>query len=283
MKDIQGRLLEDIDQYNCLYAITEICTGDPVVRQGQATFSLEGNSAWPDLGGWIKHPTEGLQNGSVKTNNVGSNVYSCELSFNLLSGVFGGASEKYIPMSVMEGMQIEIQLDNCANVVKYQFVPFPATGGFNVNASAVQLLALTSAPVGQRGYYTSHNVRDDAANADIEARLYQQNLDWSIDTQSYELQRGTQALISYQIKNPVLYLSVLDVEPSVNSELIRAAKDKSDGMVRIQTFSWLTFSTQIQPNTTGLFQWTIPVSVTSMKSIFFKITPTSNYNNFNRL
>ena len=96
VKDIQGRLLEDIDQYNCLYAITEICTGDPVVRQGRATFGLEGNSAWPDLGGWIKHPTEGLQNSSVKTNNAASNVYSCELSFNLLSGVFGGASKKYI-------------------------------------------------------------------------------------------------------------------------------------------------------------------------------------------
>jgi hypothetical protein len=89
--------------------------------------------------------------------------------------------------------------------------------------------------------------------------------------------------ISYQIKNPVLYLSVLDVEPSVNAELIRAAKDKADGMVRIQTFSWLTFSTQIQPYTTGLFQWTIPVSVTSMKSIFFTITPTNNYNDMNRL
>ena len=33
IKDIQGRVLEDIDQYNMLYAITEICTGDPVTRQ----------------------------------------------------------------------------------------------------------------------------------------------------------------------------------------------------------------------------------------------------------
>ena len=28
VKDIQGRLLEDIDQYNCLYVITEICKAD---------------------------------------------------------------------------------------------------------------------------------------------------------------------------------------------------------------------------------------------------------------
>ena len=183
----------------------------------------------------------------------------------------------------MEGMQIEIQLDNCANVVKYQFVPFPSTGGYNTNASAQQLNVQTGAPLGARGYFQSHLDRTNGANADVQIQNFQPNVGWSIDTLNYELQAGTQSLISYQIKNPVLYLSVLDVEPSVNSELIRAAKDKSDGMVRIQTFSWLTFSTQIQPNTTGLFQWTIPVSVTSMKSIFFTLTPTTNYNNINRL
>ena len=37
-------------------------------------------------------------------------------------------SDNYILISVMEGMQIEIRLDNCANVV-YQFIPFPTTGG----------------------------------------------------------------------------------------------------------------------------------------------------------
>ena len=46
VKDIQGRLLEDIDQYNCLYAITEICTADPTVRQHRAMFGLEGNLSW---------------------------------------------------------------------------------------------------------------------------------------------------------------------------------------------------------------------------------------------
>ena len=76
----------------------------------------------------------------------------------------------------MEGLQIEIQLDNCANVVKYQFVAYPATSGHN------------------------NNEREDGANADTEMHYYQPNLDWSIDTQSYELQPGTQALISYQKK-----------------------------------------------------------------------------------
>ena len=59
--------------------------------------------------GWVvKHPTEGIHNGSMKPNAVAANVFSCELSFNFLSAVLGGASEKYIPMSIMEGMQIEL-------------------------------------------------------------------------------------------------------------------------------------------------------------------------------
>jgi len=283
VKDIQGRLLEDIDQYNCLYAITEICTADPTSRQHRSTFNLEGNNTWADLGGWIKHPTDGLLNGSVKTHGNAVNTYSCELSFNLLSAVFGGACDKYIPMSVMEGMQIELQLDNCANVVKYQFEAFPGVGGYSANANSNTLNGNTFAAAGARGYYGSHSTRSNVGVSDQQAGYYQPNIDWSDETRAFELNAVTAAQISYQIKNPVLYLSVLDVEPSVNAELIRAAKDRSDGMVRIQTFSWLTFSTQVQPNTTGLFQWTIPVSVTSMKSIFFTITPTVNYNNMNRL
>ena len=114
------------------------------------------------------------------------------------------------------------------------------------------------APLHFRGHYVNHTERSNAAQSDIEITAYQPNTLWSVETMSFELQYPVASQILYQIKNPVLYLSVLDVEPSVNSELIRAAKDKADGMVRIQTFSWLTFSTQVQLNTTpdccnGLF------------------------------
>ena len=187
-------------------------------------------------------------------NDAGFNTYSCELS-----AVFGGACEKYIPMSVMEGMQIELQLDNCANIVKYQFEAFPATGGYNALASANNLAVAARAPLQANGYYDSQNIRNNVANSLIEAHRYQPNLEWNDELLCWDLMPVVTSQISYQMKNSVLDLSVLDVEPSVNAELIRAAKDRSDGMVRIQTFSWLTFSTQVQPYTTGLFQWTIPV------------------------
>ena len=126
------------------------------------------------MGGWIKHPKDGLQNGNTKVNANAVNTYSCELSFNLLSAVFGGACEKYIPMSVMEGMQIELQLDNCANVVKYQFEAFPDTGGYNPLANANNLLVATRCPLDAvTGLFDSHLTHTNAANSTLEACRYQ--------------------------------------------------------------------------------------------------------------
>ena len=58
-------------------------------------------------------------------------------------------------------------------------------------------------------------------------------------------------------------MSCLDVQPAVNAALIKAAKDPRDGLIRIQTFSWVSFSTMVAGATTGTFQWQIPVSVTT--------------------
>ena len=52
-------------------------------------------------------------------------------------------------------------------------------------------------------------------------------------------------------------------------------------MIRIQTFSWQTFAIQISPNITGKFQWQIPVSVTSIKSLFFVLENSTTTNDMN--
>ena len=55
--DTSGNLLESIDHYNALYAITELCTGEPDVRKGQGRFTMEcmtindydrGSAVWPE-------------------------------------------------------------------------------------------------------------------------------------------------------------------------------------------------------------------------------------------
>ena len=62
-----------------------------------------------------------------------------------------------------------------------------------------------------------------------------------------------------------------------------AAKDPKDCMVRIQTFSWQTFSAYIPGTHTRLYSWTIPVSVTSMKIIFFTLANQNFVGNMNFL
>ena len=72
-----------------------------------------------------------------------------------------------------------------------------------------------------------------------------------------------------------MLLNCLAVEPVINSTLINAAKDPRDRLIRIQTFSWTTFATQIAAGLVGNFQWQIPVSATSLKTLFFVMTDQS--------
>ena len=90
-----------------------------------------------------------------------------------------------------------------------------------------------------------------------------------------EFEKEVQQNISYDVINPRLLMNCLDVDPVVNSTLINAAKDTRDGLIRIQTFGWTTFATQITAGLTGNYQWQIPVSVTSLKSLFFVKTDQS--------
>ena len=89
------------------------------------------------------------------------------------------------------------------------------------------------------------------------------------------MKKPFQANISYKVLKLLLLLNCLAVEPVINSTLINAAKDPRDRLIRIQTFSWATFATQIAAGLVGNFQWQIPVSATSLKSLFFVMTDQS--------
>ena len=78
-------------------------------------------------------------------------------------------------------------------------------------------------------------------------------------------------------------MSCLDVEPAENAALIKAAKDPRDGLIRIQTFIWVSFSTMVLGSTAGMFQWQNPVSVTSNRSILFTFSQHTSMNNMNDL
>jgi hypothetical protein len=303
VKDVQGRVLEDIDQYNMVYAITEICTNDSMVRDRRGMFHMESAAsnngtglANTDTGGWIRHWKHGFHNGYsvpsefATTTGAVAQTVSFDVTFTPLSAVFGGACDKYLPLSVMEGIEIHLQLETPANCIKYQFVPFSsanASGLASVSAgldfatnSAAPVQAVTKfitsriAPVSQAAALTAAQTFSTLCTASLTA---------TDGTIGYGLSAAAQQSITYTVKNPVLLLSCLDVEPSVNAVLINAAKDPRDGMIRIQTFSWMTTATSILGSQLGEFSWVIPVNVTSLKSIFFTFTNTSTLNNMNYL
>ena len=98
-----------------LYAVAELCTGVPQVRQTRGRFTMEcctfedfelGTPLWP-----VRLPKDTNQ------------PRTFELSFNLLSGVFGGTCEKYWPLKAINGLIIEIQLETPVDAFKYRFKP----------------------------------------------------------------------------------------------------------------------------------------------------------------
>jgi len=300
IKDIQGRVLEDIDQYNMLYAVTELCTAEKETRDHRGAFHMEGNDESADVGGWILHPTQGLQNEFTRDSVDDTWDVSFTLIFTPISAIFGGASEKYLPLSVMEGLELHLQLENIQNAVSYVFNPYD--GGAYVGDYDTFYDATTPTQHATKKFYTTHYGRNDVsgsnnAMADFAGNSTNTYVKWSNYSsdstdyasssssfncvQQFELQSAVRSAITYTITDPKLLLSCLDVEPNVNAALIQAAKDPRDGLIRIQTFSWTTLSTSIAGGTTGTTSWTIPLSVTSLKSIFFTLTDQTNTGNMN--
>jgi hypothetical protein len=105
-----------------------------------------------------------------------------DLTFTPFSGVFGGACEKYIPLSVMEGMEIHLQLENVQNCIQYQFFP-PESSGDTIGTDQWSTTALVYAttPLKSNGaghigdaaahnqYYLSHKFRSNEATSNTEA------------------------------------------------------------------------------------------------------------------
>ena len=95
---------------------------------------MEGNSYNVQFGGWVHHRTEGFQNRTMIRMDNPANVCSFDITFTHLFGVFGSMCETYIPLSVMEGLEIWLRLDNIANVLKYQFVLHPPAEALDKSA-----------------------------------------------------------------------------------------------------------------------------------------------------
>ena len=121
--DTSGNLLESIDHYNCLYAVTELCTSEPDVRKSRGRFTMECLDAWNYEIGSCVWPEQFPTILSADRQNQPRVI---NVAFNLVSGVFGGSCEKYWPMKAINGLVIELQLQNPQECLGYRFVPILA-------------------------------------------------------------------------------------------------------------------------------------------------------------
>ena len=69
--------MEDLDNYNLIYAMTEICPNSPDNRVERDHSSMEGNTALNKFGGWI----DATYNATKVTSDV---------TFTPFSALFGG-------------------------------------------------------------------------------------------------------------------------------------------------------------------------------------------------
>jgi hypothetical protein len=119
IEDMNGNRLEDIDHYNCLYAVTELCTGEPDVRRQRGRFTMEcfqedslekGTEVWPD--------PEPL---AVTEDLYKTRYY--DMCFNLISGVFGGTCESTGRSKPSTDSNSSSNWKTCGRCFQYSLIP----------------------------------------------------------------------------------------------------------------------------------------------------------------
>jgi len=299
IEDMNGNRLEDIDHYNCLYAITELCTSEPEVRKTRGRFSMEcfqptdcehGTEVWPD------------QLAKANSNGV-LQPRTYEVCFNLISGVFGGTCEKYWPLKAINGLRINIQLENMDEAFNYRF--FASRNDTSVLHHA------TAGGTGVRGLYAdaTHNIAENIprktivngenieivplADMSLEERLAANEARWSTasglprtrwsrETHDVELTAAAKQEFSYSITRPTIQLNRIYMPGGTGDAIVQAAKNASpDGKIRIQTHGWMVLQSQILLNQ-NVFDYMIPIHRASLKAVFFTITPQNNIGNMSR-
>ena len=129
--DQSGHLLEDLQNYHLLYGLEKVCTGDWGVQTQRNAFFKEArftNSAAaaalsedaacggavyksPQLVGVVGAFTQDAYEGLV-ANNVATNI---PLTLTFHSSIFGSGSDKYFPLSAMNGFRLVLTLNSPNN------------------------------------------------------------------------------------------------------------------------------------------------------------------------
>ena len=76
------------------------------------------------------------------------------------------------------------------------------------------------------------------------------------------------------INDPTFFLNMVRVDPTVDQQLIAAAKNPEDGNIRIHSQTYSSYQMNILANQ-STFEYIIPIRVSSLKALYFTFAPTS--------
>jgi len=274
VKDQSGQLVESLNDYDLIYAITEICQDDQTSRQTRGSF--QGEKCYSEnhaMGAFLYPPSN--RNELVVTGK--DKAYrDFELTFSTVSAVVGGPARKAWPMSSFNGLRIELTLNDAAGCLTYTSFPTSSdriyAGGYNGDPT-------TNLPVDPEMTIDELKAYVETDNTAMALAYAHRPLDPRF--RSRVLPDNIKEQIRYQIIDPVLQMNTIIIPPQIDLQIRAQGQALSpDNRIRMQTTSWQSFSTTIKWDETFL-SYVIPIHVASLKSLFFTITPNQNAGDIN--
>ncbi len=275
VKDQSGQLVESLNDYDLIYAITEICQDDQNSRQTRGSFQGEKCYSENHAMGAFLYPPANRKELVVSGEHMAYRDF--ELTFSTVSAVVGGPARKAWPMSSFNGLRIELTLNNAAGCLTYTSFPTSGDALYSANFDGDPDTNLPVSPNAKTMDELKAHVENDAS---VQALSYPHRpLNKRFKTRV--LPDKIKEKIRYQIIEPVLQMNTIIIPPQIDLQIRAQGQALSpDNRIRIQTTSWQSFSTTIKWDETFM-SYVIPIHVASLKSLFFTITPNLNAGDLN--
>ena len=89
------------------------------------------------------------------------------------------------------------------------------------------------------------------------------------------------SVASVNIYDPTFFLNMVRVDPTVDAQLIKTARNPDDGNIRIHSRTYSTYQMSLLAGQ-STFEFIIPIKVSSLKAIYFTFAPQTylGYENF---
>ena len=285
IQDASGNLLENFENYNDLYCLTELLTNNKSNREGPGCFHGEGlqlpGGNPPYVATNAAAYAQDTQLTSVSTNPLHALIqpngkFECKKFADLGSAVVANFS---MVSSVNNANPTENKW-GAYNLLN----PNYGTYGYSQNRSGGKYYTfqlLSSLFGGSADKYLPmsaiNGLRITLSCDNVSGGFVQCGLNSGVN--------GDVANIctTVTINDPTFFLNMVRVDPTVDQQLLEAARSTEDGNIRIHSQTYSSYQMSMAAGN-ATFEYIIPVKVSSLKAIYFTFAPSSygSIENFDR-